>query len=100
VFLELSSIFLAAGAGLRLAWAILRPGERSRRDALRLAGAQSVRVMLLVIFVLGCAGLIEGFLSPSNAPVYVKVAVGLTTFGLLWGYILFARLRGTSKTSP
>jgi len=88
VFLELSSIFLAAGAGLRLAWAILRPGERSRRDALRLAGAQSVRVMLLVVFVLGCAGLIEGFLSPSNAPAFVKVGVGLTTGALLWFYIL------------
>jgi uncharacterized membrane protein SpoIIM required for sporulation len=77
--LELSAIFLASGAGLRLAWAILRPGEGSRRDALRLAGAQSTRVVLLVIIALGIAGIIEGFLSPSGAPVVAKVAVGLVT---------------------
>src|SRR5207253_10946628 len=35
--LEMSAIVLSGGAGLRLAWAILRPGERSRRDAPRLA---------------------------------------------------------------
>ena len=88
-FLELSAIFLAGGAGLSLAWAILRPGERSRRDALRIAGAQSTRVILLVIFALGIAGLIEGFISPSDAPALVKIGVGLVTGALLWSYILY-----------
>jgi uncharacterized membrane protein SpoIIM required for sporulation len=88
--LELSAIFLSGGAGLRLAWAILRPGDRSRRDALRLGAAQAARVMLLVIPVLGVAGLIEGFLSPSNASDGVKAAVGIGTGALLWGYIAFA----------
>jgi len=86
--LELSAIFLSGGAGLRLAWAILRPGERSRRDALRLGGAQASRVMLLVIPVLGVAGLIEGFLSPSGASETVKAAVGVVTGAMLWGYVL------------
>jgi uncharacterized membrane protein SpoIIM required for sporulation len=88
--LELSAIFLSGGAGLRLAWAIVRPGERSRRDALRLAGAQSMRVMFLVIPVLGVAGLIEGFLSPAHASDALKAAVGVTTGLLLWGYVLLA----------
>ena len=88
--LELSAIFLSGGAGLRLAWAILRPGERSRRDALRLGAAQVARVMLLVIPVLGLAGLIEGFLSPSDAPAVAKVLVGLATGVLLWSYVAFA----------
>ncbi len=86
--LELSAIFLSGGAGLRLAWAIVRPGERSRRDALRLGSAQASRVMLLVIPVLGIAGLIEGFLSPSGASDAVKAAVGLVTGAVLWGYIV------------
>ena len=85
--LEISCIVLSGGAGLRLAWALIRPGERSRRDALRLAGAQAVRVMLLVIPVLGVAGLIEAFLSPSDAPLTVKISVGLFAALLLWGYI-------------
>jgi uncharacterized membrane protein SpoIIM required for sporulation len=85
--LELSCIVLSGGAGLRLAWALLRPGDRSRRDALRLAGAQAVRVMLLVVPALGVAGLLEGFLSPSDAPIAIKIAAGLIAFVALWGYI-------------
>ena len=88
--LELSAIFLAGGAGLRLAWAILQPGERGRIDALRIGATQAARVMLLVIPVLGVAGLLEGFLSPSGAPDAVKALVGVTTGALLWGYILLA----------
>jgi uncharacterized membrane protein SpoIIM required for sporulation len=88
--LELSAIFLSGGAGLRLAWALLRPGDHTRRDALRLGAAQAARVLLLVIPVLGIAGLIEGFVSPSGASTGVKAAVGLGTGALLWGYIAFA----------
>lgn len=88
--LEISCIVLSGGAGLRLAWALLRPGDRSRRDALRLAGAQAIRVMLLVVPALGVAGLLEGFLSPSNAPLGLKVTVGLIAALALWGYIAFA----------
>ena len=97
--LELSAIFLSSGAGLHLAWAILQPGERSRRDALRLAGAQAVRVMLLVVPVLGIAGLLEAFLSPSDAPGVVKAAAGLVSGVLLWGYIAFGG-RQRPATSP
>jgi uncharacterized membrane protein SpoIIM required for sporulation len=87
--LELSAIFLSGGAGLRLAWAILRPGEHSRRDALRIGATQAARVIMLVIPVLGIAGLIEGFISPSGAPDLVKAMVGLVTGVLLWSYIAF-----------
>jgi len=88
--LEISCIVLSGGAGLRLAWALIRPGERSRRDALRLAGAQAIRVMLLVVPALGVAGLIEAFLSPSDAPIAAKITVGAIAALLLWGYIALA----------
>ena len=87
-FLELSAIFLAGGAGLRLAWAILHPGERTRGDALRIAGAQSMRVMLLVAVTLVCAGLIEGFVSPTTIAPQAKLAVGVITGLALWTYIV------------
>jgi uncharacterized membrane protein SpoIIM required for sporulation len=86
--LELSCIFLSGGAGLRLGWALLRPGDRTRADAARLAGAQAVRVMFVVIPALGVAGVLEAFLSPSDAPIAVKIAVGVATGALLWGYLL------------
>jgi uncharacterized membrane protein SpoIIM required for sporulation len=85
--LEISCIILSGGAGLRLAWALLRPGDRSRRDALRLAGAQAIRVMLLVIPALGVAGILEAFLSPSGAPLTVKIVVGVVAGLALWTYI-------------
>jgi uncharacterized membrane protein SpoIIM required for sporulation len=85
--LELSCIVLSGGAGLRLAWALLRPGDRSRADALRLAGAQAVRVMLLVVPALGVAGILEAFLSPSEAPVALKITAGVAAGLALWGYI-------------
>jgi len=85
--LEISCIVLSGGAGLRLAWALLRPGDRSRRDALRLAGAQAIRVMLLIIPALGVAGILEAFLSPSDAPIALKVAVGVVVGLALWSYI-------------
>ncbi len=96
--LELSAIFLSGGAGLRLAWAILRPGDRTRRDALRLATAQAARVIVLVIAVLGVAGLIEGFVSPSGASGAAKAAVGLVTGMLLWGYVLLAGRERSVRT--
>ena len=85
--LEISCIVLSGGAGLRLAWALLRPGDRSRRDALRLAGAQAIRVMLLIIPALGVAGILEAFLSPSDAPIALKISVGVVVGLALWSYI-------------
>lgn len=89
-FLELSAIFFAGGAGLRFAWAILHPGDLFRRDAIRLAGLQAVQVMFLVAGTLTIAGLIEAFVSPTLLPVPVKLAVGVATGALLWGYVLLA----------
>lgn len=96
--LELSAIVLSGGAGLTLAWAILRPGERTRADALRLASARALRTMIVVIVTLGVAGIVEANVSPTTAPAPVKAAVGLATGAALWGYIALggrtARRRG------
>lgn len=92
-FLEISAIVLAAGSGLRIAWAMLHPGDRRRGDALRLAGEQSVRVLLLTVVVLALAGTIEAFVSPTLLPVPVKASVGLITGIALWAYILFVGRR-------
>lgn len=95
-FIELSVIFLSGGAGLRLASAMLAPGDLSRGDALRIRGTQALRIVLACIPLLVVAGTIEGFLSPSGVPWEVKLAVGLVTGGALWGYLLFAG-RGAAK---
>jgi uncharacterized membrane protein SpoIIM required for sporulation len=73
--IELTAIFIAGGAGLMLGWALLNPGERSRRDALKLAGREALKLMLGVAAMLVVAGTIEGFFSPSMVPDHLKLAV-------------------------
>lgn len=92
-FIELSVVFLAGAAGLRVASALLSPGDLSRRDALRLRGAQAVRIVLGCVPLLIVAGLIEAFLSPSTVPVALKIGVGLATGSALWAYLLLAGRR-------
>ncbi len=84
--LELPSIVLSGAAGLRLAQGILFPGLYSRRFALSLAGAESVRLLAGIIPLLVIAGTLEGFFSPSSMAVSLKFAVGGVLFCalLLW----------------
>jgi uncharacterized membrane protein SpoIIM required for sporulation len=81
--LELPSIFIAGGAGLRLGAGILFPGYLRRRDALVLAGRESVRLVAGTVPLLIIAGTLEGFLSPSHAPIALKFAVSAVLFTAL-----------------
>ena len=78
--LELPSIFIAGGAGLRLATALLFPGMLSRRDSLASGGKEAVRLLAGVVPLLVVAGTLEAFLSPSGAPVAAKFIVGGALF--------------------
>ncbi|HUY81305.1 MAG TPA: stage II sporulation protein M [Acidobacteriaceae bacterium] len=78
--LELPSIFIAGGAGLRIAAGLLFPGVLKRKDSLALAAREAVRLLAGVVPLLVMAGLLEAFLSPSGAPFGVKLAVGGTLF--------------------
>jgi uncharacterized membrane protein SpoIIM required for sporulation len=84
--LELPAIFLAGGAGLLLARALLFPGQYRRVDALRLYGTQATQLVFGVVPMLVIAGMIEGFFSPHpNIPDAVKYATGILLFiGLVW----------------
>jgi uncharacterized membrane protein SpoIIM required for sporulation len=83
--LEIPSIFVSGGAGLRLASGLLFPGMLRRRDALALAGGESIRLLSGTIPMLVIAGVLEAFLSPTHAPLLVKFSVSavlLTGLGL------------------
>jgi uncharacterized membrane protein SpoIIM required for sporulation len=97
--LELPAIFIAGGAGLRLASGMLFPGIYSRRDSIARAGREAARLMAGIIPMLVIAGTIEGFFSPSGAPAGLKFAVGaaLFTLLLLW---LFSSVGETEEEMP
>jgi len=75
--LELPSIFISGGAGLRLATGFLFPGYLRRRDSLARAGADSIRLLAGTVPMLIIAGLLEGFLSPSKAPIALKFSISI-----------------------
>jgi uncharacterized membrane protein SpoIIM required for sporulation len=88
---ELSVIFIAGGCGLMLGWAIIHPGLHRRRDALMLAAQKAVRLIVGCVPLLMFAGLIEGFISPSETiPWFVKWSVGIGSGILLYSYLLLA----------
>jgi uncharacterized membrane protein SpoIIM required for sporulation len=87
--LELPAIFIAGGAGLRLAQALLFPGTLPRRDSLALGGNEAVRLLVGVIPVLFVAGLIEGFLSPSSAQASFKFILAAAIFAVFIAYLAY-----------
>jgi uncharacterized membrane protein SpoIIM required for sporulation/uncharacterized RDD family membrane protein YckC len=85
--LELSAIFISAGAGFRLAKAMIAPGDRTRRDALVVEGRIAARMIGAVVTLLAIAGTIEGLLSTSAAPAIWKYGVSAATAVLLVLYL-------------
>jgi len=85
--LELPAIFIAGGAGLLVAKGMLSPGFLTRRESLTEAAALGIRLLLGVIPMLVVAGIIEGFVSPSDIPLTMKFALGATMLILLGGYL-------------
>ncbi len=88
---ELSVIIMAGGAGLRLGWAIIHPGDYRRREALALAANRAVRLIIGCVPLLVFAGLIEGFISPAeNLAWQLHWAVGLGSGALLYAYLFLS----------
>ena len=94
--LELPAIFIACGAGFRLAEGLLFPGVLPRRDSLAVAGGDSVRLLVGTIPMLLVAGTIEGFFSPTDAPVWSKFVVAACLFTMLVAYLSSGRKEPSS----
>jgi uncharacterized membrane protein SpoIIM required for sporulation len=88
--LELSVVVAAGASGLRMGWALVQPGAYSRGDALTQAATSALVLLVGLAPLLVVSGLIEGNLSPSGAPFPQKLAVGLLSGLLFWGYLLGA----------
>jgi uncharacterized membrane protein SpoIIM required for sporulation len=75
--LELTSVVIAGAAGLRLGWAIIAPGDRTRSAALAEEGKRAVVIVLGTVCTLLVAGLIEGFVTGSGLPTGLRVGIGI-----------------------
>lgn len=86
--LELTAVFVAGAAGLRLFWTLVDPGPRTRGRALAQEGRALFTVALGLVGVLAVSGLVEGFVTGSSLPWPVKVAVGVVVLAAFWAYVL------------
>jgi uncharacterized membrane protein SpoIIM required for sporulation len=95
--LELPAILIAGGAGFRLGYAMLFPGALRWKDSVAQGGLEATRLVSGIIPMLIIAGCLEGFFSPSHAPIWLKFTAGGMLFTLLnlW---LFRPVKG--QTSP
>jgi uncharacterized membrane protein SpoIIM required for sporulation len=99
--LELSCIVVAAAAGMRMGWALVDPGRRTRGAALAAQARPAMAVILGTAPWLVVAGLVEGYISPAGWGGAGPYAVGLGLGGLYWGLVLWrGRLRGAGGISP
>ena len=75
--LELTCLFVAAGVGLRLFWAWVEPGPRSRVQALGAEGRAALGTSLGLVVLLLLCGVIEAFVTPSGLPTWARVGIGV-----------------------
>jgi uncharacterized membrane protein SpoIIM required for sporulation len=74
--LELTSVFVAGAAGLRLGWTLIDPGDRTRSAALAEEGRRAVVIVLGLVFTFLVAGTIEGFVTGRPWPTWLRVGIG------------------------
>lgn len=85
--LELTAVFVAAGAGLRLGWTVIDPGPYPRSQALAVAGRSAIGMALGLAGVLFISGVIEAFVTPSGLPTWARIAIGVIAELLFLTYV-------------
>ena len=78
---ELTAIVICGAAGLRLARPLLAPGRFTRAHGLKVAGRESVELVMGAAFMLLVAAFIEAFWSSST---YVRYEIKYAVAGFLW----------------
>jgi uncharacterized membrane protein SpoIIM required for sporulation len=94
--LELSAVFLAAAAGLRLGWRIIDPGPLPRSQALAVAGRETITLALGAAGALLVSGLIEAFVTPSPLPTWARIGIGACAEAALLTYVIVLGRRGVA----
>lgn len=95
---ELSCIFIAGGAGMLIGYSMINPGDLTRGEALKRNGLEAVRLAIGCAILLIFAGIIEGFLSPSNLPAAVKFGTGILTGVAMYSYLLLVGVKAEANS--
>lgn len=97
---ELTAIAVAAAAGFRLATPLIAPAPYSRKDAFKVAGRESVVLILGAAMMTFVAAFIEAFWSSSQSiPAVVKYVAAIGLWGFVGWYLLRCGRRSVVKES-
>jgi uncharacterized membrane protein SpoIIM required for sporulation len=94
---ELTAIVFSAAAGMRLGFSLVATGGLARGASLRRAVGEATPTMALAVILFCLAAIIEGFVSPSNAPYAAKAGVAAVSTILLAGYVFGLGLNWRSR---
>lgn len=86
--LEMTSIFVAGAAGLRIFWAWIAPGARSRGSALASEGRALATVVVGLMLSLAVSGVIEGFVTRQEWHPAIKIGIGALALAAFLFYML------------
>jgi hypothetical protein len=80
-------VFIAGAAGLKLGWAVIAPGDRTRPQALAEEGRRSVVIIIGLVLIFVAAAIIEAIVPPSGLPTAVRVGIGVAVEAVFVAYI-------------
>jgi uncharacterized membrane protein SpoIIM required for sporulation len=86
--LELTAVFVAAAAGMRLGWSVISPGNRPRTQVLAEQGRAVVAVAVGLAVVLLVSAVIEAMVTPSPLPTFMRIAIGVLAEVAFLAYII------------
>jgi len=87
--LELTAVFLAGAAGMRLGWSVISPGDRPRGQVLAEQGRAVVSVAVGLVAVLLVSGAIEALVTPSPLPSLLRIGIGIIAEAGFLAYIVY-----------
>jgi uncharacterized membrane protein SpoIIM required for sporulation len=86
--LELTTVFIAAGAGMRIGWAFIAPGRGLTRARATAEAARSAMLVALgLVVVLLVSGVVEAFVTPSPLPTAIRIAIGFVVWSAFLAYV-------------
>ncbi len=86
--MEMTAVFVAAAAGLRIFWSWVAPGQKRRLTSVAEEARRLITVALGLCLVLLISGIVEGFVTPAPWPDGLRIGIGALVLAAYWAYAL------------
>jgi uncharacterized membrane protein SpoIIM required for sporulation len=97
--IELTCIAVAAAAGMRMGYALVAPGARTRSHALAEEARAAIAIVLGTVPWVILAGLIEGFVTRAGFGLVPGIVLGVSVGALYWSLVLVLGRPGAAATA-